>query len=104
MYGYVEAVKSGVDWSGMADIDGEDYEEWEKKLEPFHIQSGHAGDTGRYLAAEYFSASHRYWETIEPAKMVAQSDWDERLRGYAEVAGIDLGEVKPQWHLIAYFD
>jgi hypothetical protein len=64
LYGYLESVKRNVDWSEMEDIDGEDYEEWEKKLEPFHIQSGHAGDTGRFIAVAYFSASHRYWETI----------------------------------------
>jgi hypothetical protein len=104
-YGYVESGKnSKVDWSKMEDIDGEDYKAWEKKLKPFHVQSGYSGDCGRYIAVAYFSATHRYWETIEPAKMVVQPDWDERLQGYAKVAGIDLGEEKPQWHLIAYFD
>lgn len=105
LYGYLESdKKSEVDWSDMADIDGEDYEEWEKKLEPFHVQSGYAGDSGRYIAIECFSATHRYWEVIDPAKMVVQPGWDERLRGYAEMAGIDLKDEKPQWHLIAYSD
>jgi len=104
LYGYLETRKSTVDWSQMEDIEGEDYEEWEKKLEKFHVHTGHVGDAGRYIAVEYFSASHRYWEVIDPAKMVVQPDWDERLRRYAEIAGIDLKDEKPQWHLIAYFD
>jgi hypothetical protein len=104
LYGYLETQKSKVDWSGMEDVEGEDYEEWDKRLEQYQTQYGHAGDAGRYIAVGYFSASHRYWEAIDPEKLVAQPDWDERLKGYAKEVGIDLKDEKPQWHLIAYFD
>ena len=104
LYGYLETDKSQVDWSDMTDVDGEDYEEWERKLEKYHVQSGYMGGHGRYIAIAIFSASHRYWDVIDPAKMVVRPDWDERLRGYAKTVGIDLKSEEPAWHLIAYFD
>jgi hypothetical protein len=103
IYGFVEPDNRS-SWHEMEDVDGDDYEKWEKVATDLNIYTGHMGDGPRYIAAAYFGTTHRWVETIEPEKMVVKPEWDANLRTYAKAVNIDLGDAKPQWTLMAYFD
>lgn len=103
IYGYVET-QSKINLSEMEDLDGEDYARWEKIAENLNISTGLLGDSSRYIAAASFVTTHRWVEIIEPEKLVVQPQWEGNLKAYAKAVNIDLGEEKPQWILLAYFD
>ena len=102
IYGFVEPDDRS--WHGMEDVDGEEYEKWEKIGSDLGISTGHMGDGPRFIAAATFATTHRWIETIEPEKMTVKPEWDTNLRAYAKEVNIDLGDARPQWILMAYFD
>ena len=106
-YGFTQPYDDFESWDQAKD-EAEDVYGWREMEEKIGITFGLFGssDERQYYIAITETHSRGDWgepTIIDPEKIITKSEWEPKLRTFAERFGMHLNELQPQWYITSYY-